>query len=300
MTSLHAREPDADRISIIGLGPMGLALADASLARGQVLTVWNRTPEKADDLVARGARRARTVAEAVAASRTTIVCLDSYETLQRVFGPEIDAAAGGTVINLTSGTPNEARAAEAWFAEQGLDYLDGAIMVPPPAVGTPEAVLLYSGARDVFDRHVGALASFGDPRYLGEDVGLAVLHNSALLEMMYATINGWLHATALLDSANVSAQTFSELALGWFMPAVVDPASLAEQAPALDDAEYPGGLGTLAMNLNALEHIVRTSEEQGVHPDQPRALKRIAEQAVAAGYGAQNYFAVYELFKNTR
>ena len=67
MTSLHARERDADRISIIGLGPMGIALADASLARGQALTVWNRTPEKADDLVARGALRAPTVAEAVAA-----------------------------------------------------------------------------------------------------------------------------------------------------------------------------------------------------------------------------------------
>lgn len=279
---------------------MGIAVADALLERGHVLTVWNRTPEKADDLVARGARRARTAAETIAVGRTTIVCLDGYDTLQRVFELVDGTAVGGTVINLTSGTPNEARAAEAWFAERGIDYLDGAIMVPPPAVGTPEAVLLYSGERDVFDRNIEVLASIGDPRYLGEDSGLAVLYNTALLEMMYATLNGWLHATALLDSAHVSAQKFSELALGWFMPVVVDPASLAEQAPALDDADYPGALGTLTMNLKALEHIVRTSEEQGVNTAPPRALKQIAEQAVAAGHGSQNYFAVYELFKNTR
>lgn len=279
---------------------MGIALAEALLGNGHHLTVWNRTPEKADDLVARGARRARSATEAVAVSPTTIVCLDNYETLQRVFAPSDGSTAGGTVINLTSGTPNEARAASAWFADRGIDYLDGAVMVPPPAVGTPGAVLLYSGARDVFDRHAGALASLGEPRYLGDDVGLAVLYNTALLEMMYATMNGWLHAAALLDSANVSAQEFSELALGWFMPAVVDYASLAEQAPELDAAEYPGALGTLAMNLNALEHIARTSEEQGVHTDQPRVMKQIAEQAVAAGYGTQNYLAVYELFKAAR
>lgn len=297
MTSDTAIDQQHNSIGLLGLGPMGLALAEAVIAHGHPLTVWNRTRSKADDLVARGAMRADSPAEVLAASAITLVCLDNYATLYRIFDSPGAIPGGRALVNLTSGTPKEARAALAWATEHGIDYLDGAIMVPPPLVGRPESVLLYSGERGIFDAHRKTLAGLGDPRHLGADIGLAVLYNTALLDMMYTTVNGWLHATALLDSANVSARDFAELALGWFMPAVVDYASLAAQAPDLDAADYPGALGTLAMNLHALEHITHTSEEQGVPAEQPRLLREIAARAIADGYGEQNYFAVYEQFK---
>ena len=43
-------------ITVIGLGNMGSALAEAFLKAGYTTTVWNRTPEKADNLVAKGAK----------------------------------------------------------------------------------------------------------------------------------------------------------------------------------------------------------------------------------------------------
>lgn len=278
---------------------MGRALAEALLGQGHPLTVWNRTPDKADGLVAQGAHRAATVEEAVSASPVTVVCLNDYDTFYGVFGSAGDALAGRALLNLNSGTPKEARAAAGWADEREAEYLDGAIMVPPPLVGHPESVFLYSGSREVFDKHRATLASLGDPRHLGSDPGLAVLYNTAMLHMMYATMNGWLHATALVGSANVPAAEFADLALGWFMPTVLDPASLLAQAPALDRAHYPGDLGTMDMNLNALDHIARTTREQGIRSDLPRLMKEIAEQAVAAGHGNQNYLSLFEIFKKT-
>ncbi|MEU2435352.1 NAD(P)-binding domain-containing protein [Streptomyces rubradiris] len=297
MTTQHSTDPQHKPVTLVGLGPMGKALAETLLEKGHPLTIWNRTPEKADGLVANGARRARTVAEAVTASPLTIVCLTDYDTMHQVLEPAAEALGGRAVVNLNSGTPAEARAAVKWSRERGVDYLDGAIMVPPTMVGEPGAVFLYSGSHAVFARHSAVLTSLGDPRYLGDDPGLAVLYNTALLEMMYATLNGWLHATALVGSANVPARQFAELALGWFMPAVVDYAALARQAPDLDAGHYPGTLNTLEMNLTALDHITRTSEEQGVHSGHPRLMKEIAERAIAEGHGGENYLAVYELFK---
>lgn len=289
--------PSALNVTVIGLGPMGLALAGTLLDHGHAVTVWNRTPQKADSLVTKGARRAETVAEAVSASPVTVMCLKDYATMYEVFDPAGDAMKGRVLVNLNSGTPKEAHTAVAWATERGLAYLDGAIMVPPPLVGHPESVFLYSGSRAVFDAHRATLASMGDPRYLGTDPGLAVLYNTALLTLMYATVNGFLHATALVGSANVPAVAFADLALNWFMPSVVDSV-LSEQAPDLEKGNYPGGAGTLEMNLNALEHITRTCVEQGVHSDQPRLMKEIAERAIAEGYGGQNYLAVYEVFKS--
>lgn len=275
---------------------MGLALAETLLEHGHPTTVWNRTPEKANNLVTKGVHRAGTVAEAVSASPVTIMCLKDYETMYAVLGSAGSALKGRVMVNLNSGTPNEAHAAVSWATERGIGYLDGAIMVPPPLVGHPESVFLYSGSQDVFDEHRATLASMGDPRYLGSDPSLAVLYNAALLGMMYATMNGFLHATALVGSANVSAVTFADLALNWFMPSVVD-STLTEQAPDLDKSNYPGDAGTMEMNLNALEHITRTCVEQGIHSDQPRLMKTIAEQAISEGYSGKNYLAVFEVFK---
>ncbi|MFF9896986.1 NAD(P)-dependent oxidoreductase [Streptomyces longispororuber] len=283
-------------VTVVGLGPMGLVLAETLLAKGHPTTVWNRTPERATDLVARGARLAGSVADALAASPVTLMCLNTYDTMYEVFDPAGDALAGRTLVNLNSGTPREARAAAAWAAGRGLAYLDGAVMVPPPLVGEPDAVFLYSGDRTVFEEHRETLTSLGDPRHLGEDATLAVLHNTALLHLMYATANGFLHASALVGSAGVSAADFSRLALDWFLPGVLRP-MLAQYAPAMDSAHYPGDLGTLVMNLNALEHITRTSAEQGVHTDLPRLMQQLAERAVAQGYGDHNYLSVYEVFK---
>ncbi|MYV98888.1 NAD(P)-binding domain-containing protein [Streptomyces sp. SID3343] len=296
MTNQQSASPQRPPVTVVGLGPMGLALAETLWDRGHTTTVWNRTPDKADSLVAKGVHRTESVAEAVSASPVTIMCLKDYETMYEVFDFAGDAAKGRVLVNLNSGTPKEARRAAGWAAERGFSYLDGAIMVPPPLVGHPESVFLYSGPQDVFDEHRTTLASMGDPRYLGSEPGRAVLYNTALLEIMYATMNGYLHATAMVGSAGISAVEFAELAVGWFMPTVLGP-MLADDAPDLDNGNYPGDLGTLEMNLNALEHITRTAEEQGVHTDQPRLMLEIASRAIADGHGGSNYLAVFEVFK---
>ncbi|MDA3647422.1 NAD(P)-binding domain-containing protein [Saccharopolyspora indica] len=300
MTNQLDAVPQLAPVTVVGLGPMGLALAGALLDRGHPTTVWNRTPAKADDVVARGARSAEDIAEAVSASPVVITCLKDYETAHGVLAPATDALRGRVLVNLNSGTPSEAAAAAGWAAERGAAYLDGAIMVPPPLVGDPGAVFLYSGSEDVFDEHRETLASMGAPRFLGADPSLAVLHNTALLGLMYATMNGFLHATALVGSAGVPAVEFADLAVNWFMPAVVVNPTLVEQAADLDASNYPGDLGTMEMNLNALEHIARTCVEQGVHADQARHMVAIAEQAIATGHGGENYLAVFEVFKNAQ
>ncbi len=275
---------------------MGRTIAKTLLAEGNTVTVWNRTPDKADDLVQKGARRAASAAEVIAASPITLICINDYPAVHAVLVSADDALSGRALVNLTSGTPKEARVQRDWVTGRGADYLDGVILVPPPLVGKPESVFLYSGAREVFDAHRPTLTVLGEPRYLGGDPGSAVLYNVALLDLMYATMNGFLHATALIDTADANRAEFIDLALKWFMPDVV-VGTLAEYAPALGSGSYPGDLGTMHVNRNALDHITRTSAEQGIHTDQPALMRTIADRAIAAGRGGENYLAVYEVFK---
>ncbi|MFD0890186.1 NAD(P)-dependent oxidoreductase, partial [Streptosporangium algeriense] len=148
-------------VTVLGLGPMGQALAGAFLDNGHPTTVWNRTAGKAEALVARGATSADTPAEAVAASQLTVVCVIDYDAVHAIVEPAGQALKGRTLVNLTADTPDRARQTAAWAEENGVRYLDGAIMTPTVTIGGPEAVILYSGPQEVYQEHRAALEALG-------------------------------------------------------------------------------------------------------------------------------------------
>ena len=60
------------KITVLGLGKMGHAIASRLIDREHSLTVWNRSAGKADDLVAKGAIEERSAAQAAAVSEVVI------------------------------------------------------------------------------------------------------------------------------------------------------------------------------------------------------------------------------------
>ena len=89
-------------VTVIGLGPMGQAMVRSLLRAGHPVTVWNRTPSRAADVVAAGATLAATPAEALAASKLVILSLTDYQAMYDILGPATDALAGRTLVNLSS------------------------------------------------------------------------------------------------------------------------------------------------------------------------------------------------------
>lgn len=117
-------------VTILGLGPMGRALAGAFLKAGHPTTVWNRSAGKADSLVSQGACLAGTAAEAAQASPLVIVCVLDYDAVHAIIRPLGDALKGRTLVNLTADAPFRARQTADWAAGREIHYLDGAIMTP--------------------------------------------------------------------------------------------------------------------------------------------------------------------------
>ena len=124
-------------ISVVGLGAMGSALASAQLDAGCSVTVWNRSPQKARPLIARGANGAASISEAVQASPVIMICVANYTVTNALLQADDVAPilSGRTITQFSTGTPKEARDGEAWLADQGAEYLDGAIMCYPNDVG---------------------------------------------------------------------------------------------------------------------------------------------------------------------
>lgn len=295
MSKTHAAEPAP--VTVIGLGLMGTALAEAFLRRGHPTTVWNRSPEKADGLVAKGAVRADTVEAAVTASPLVVVCVLDYAAVHTILDPVTEALAGRTMVNLTSGSPSTVRTTAVWAAEHGIDYLDGAIMMTPSGIGAPETQLLYSGDAAAFDRHEDTLRALGGlPTFLSDDPGLAALYDLALLSIMYSTLTGFLHATALVNADKVSATEFVPFATGWLTGVT---SFLPEMAKQVDDGDYSSREANLAMQFNLWDEFARVSAERGID-DQPMTyVGSLIERAIAGGHGQDDFASVIEVIRTS-
>lgn len=279
-------------VTVLGLGAMGRALARTLLAAGHPTTVWNRTPGKDDELVAAGAVRAATVADAVAAHRIVLACLLTNDTVDEVLtGVPLD---GRILVNLTNGTPAQARALATAYGPDR--YLDGGIMAVPPTIGGPHAFVLYSGSAPAYDEARPALERFGEARYLGADPGLAALHDIALLSGMYGMVGGVLHALALVRAAGVSATGFAPLLTRWLTAMA---GGVGRYAAQLDAGEYGRDVvSNLGMQAAAWDNLTDTARAEGVDPRLLAPLGDLMRRR-AADHPDEDLTGIVELLKET-
>jgi 3-hydroxyisobutyrate dehydrogenase-like beta-hydroxyacid dehydrogenase len=280
---------------------MGSALARALLAAGHPITVWNRSPGRAEALVSLGAQEARTFAEALAASPLLLICIDNYASTRALLEPEGKAGhlAGRTVVSLTTGTPREAEELSAWVEAQGAQYLDGAILPGPDDIGTPRGEILLSGdarAWQVAGPLLSCLA--GKVRNVGQRVGASAGLDFAWLTMSYVQFIGVAHAANICRAQGIDLQDFIDLFPTGPTPADAD-ANTRELVRVIKSADYDHPTATLQVWGEALGRIQMQARDAGIASDIPDFIAGYFQRAVAMGLGQQEAIAIYKTLQAT-
>ena len=285
------------KVTIIGAGRMGSALAAALHKRGFDTTVWNRTPSKTESLSRLGLRVAPSLLEAVGNAEVVIVNINDYEsTKQLVRQPAIESALRGKVlVQLSSGTPDEAREMESWARSRGIDYLDGAILNYPADIGKPEATVLYSGPDELFHRVKPVLLAFGDNTiFVGKEIGQASATDIAGLSFVMAAMLGFLHGYIVCEAENLSVDGYLQL-IKKFMPAL--EAALADLCVKIQGKDYGNTQAALETWAVAPRELVGWCEKHRVNHTFADPQLRLIERAVKAGKGQWDLAYLYEVLK---
>ncbi|MCX2954903.1 NAD(P)-dependent oxidoreductase [Lentzea sp. NEAU-D7] len=262
-------------VSVLGLGRMGSALAKALVGQGYEVTVWNRTPKALPNT------RSVATPEEAFESDVVVTCLSTYDVQQPLLTNGIK-----TLVNLTSGTPEQARATAEWAKTNGVEYVDGVIMAVPQQIGTEQARILFSGSEN---HHV--LHAFGEPVYVGEDAGLAALHDLALLGIMWATFGGYLQAIALMGTEGVEPARFTPMAMSWLSEMSTLLPEMGEEA---QTRQYETEVSALDINVAGLRMLTEANRDQGLDTTLPQALHDLFERAQSNGHGAHSIASVIE------
>jgi len=269
-------------VTVLGLGPMGRALAGALLDAGRPVTVWNRTEAKADGVRARGVRWARTPAEAVAASELVLINVVDHAALDSIVTSAGSSIAGRTIVGLSSDTPDRARRTAELVASANGRYLDGAIMTPTQTIGTADASILVAGPRELFERHQPTIATLAAPTWVGDDYGRAAGFDMALLGLFWTSVSGFLHALKVADANGIAADELLPHALGI---AEILPPILTELAERVRDDRHDDSAAPVSSVAASLRHLIAASRDAGIDPAALDAFRRSVDAAVGVGHG---------------
>lgn len=123
-------------VSLIGVDSTGFVLAEAFLKAEFYTTIWNPSECKSGKLSTIGARFAATPADAIEAGDLVVFSLKDQKALHQVFETIRGDFSDKTLLNLTSGTPEETLKTGRWASKLGFTYLNAGRMVLPPMIGS--------------------------------------------------------------------------------------------------------------------------------------------------------------------
>ncbi len=155
----------AERIGFIGLGIMGRGMAANILRAGFPLTVWNRTPGRADELVAAGAQLASSPADLAARSDIVISCVSDTPDVEAVlFGPQgaIEGArAGMLMIDMSTISPQGAQQCASRLSERGIGFLDAPVSGGSEGAARGTLSIMVGGPSELVERAMPVFQAMG-------------------------------------------------------------------------------------------------------------------------------------------
>jgi 3-hydroxyisobutyrate dehydrogenase-like beta-hydroxyacid dehydrogenase len=277
-------------ITVIGLGLMGAALARAVQQAGHDLTVWNRSPARMQPFIDDGVAGAPDLATAITASPVILICIDNYAVTDTMLQSDdiLPLLAGRTVVQLSTGTPKEAREASEWMTVRGVAYLDGAILAGPKEIATDDAQILLSGDTAAYQRTGKLLQCLGGTvRYLGVNIGAASALDLAWLTTCYGRFMATIHAANLCRSEDVGIEDFISV--------LPDQPYVQGYAKVIHEESFQMCTATLQVWGAALKRIQQQGVDANINTEIPDFVASFFKKAVDAGYGEENVMALVKV-----
>lgn len=283
--------------TVIGLGQMGITLARLLMKQNYKVTVWNRTKEKADSVVREGAEFATNVAEAIQTSNVIVVCVFDYAATKDIlFNEEVTTLLPGkTIIQLTTGSPDDAREFETWANLHNAHYLDGAIQVAPEQMARPDTTIYISGNKDAFNKAETVLKIFGgNIKYLGEKVTAAAAMDLASLSYLYGSLLGFFHAVRISE-----AEGFPVDLLGNIIREVTPGFTefMQYEAGVIQSGNFAVTQSPLSISIEATERILRSSKAYNINTEVAELSASFFKRAQVAGYEKEELASLIKIFR---
>jgi 2-hydroxy-3-oxopropionate reductase len=266
-----------ENIAFLGTGLMGAPMVRRLLQGGFQVTVWNRTPDKAEVLQGDGASVAATPANAVEGTDIVITMLsDGTAVADVLFSQDVanSMAPGSVVIDMSSIKPGEARDHAKKLAASGIRHVDAPVSGGTRGAEDGSLAIMAGGNPDVIEALADVFAPLGRVKRVGLS-GAGQLSKLANQAIVAINIGGVAEALLLASAGGA------------------DPAGVRE-------ALKGGFADSTILEQHGKRMLERNFAPGGEILNQIKDLKNILEEAAELGLALPLVSAMHEIFKYVR
>jgi 3-hydroxyisobutyrate dehydrogenase len=209
------------KLGFVGLGVMGSEMVLRLLAKGHVVTGYNRTKSKAARLIDAGMKWAESPKEIAVASDFTFSMVTNSSALEMIVeGPDgilLGLSSGKVLIDMSTVSPQFSRSVAAKVRAKGADMVDAPVSGSVITLQEGKLSVMVGGRKDTFDRILPLLLDIGPKVTHVGDNGLALVMkiaaNLSLAVQMLAFSEGILLAEKSGISREVAVEVLTNSAI---------------------------------------------------------------------------------------
>jgi 3-hydroxyisobutyrate dehydrogenase-like beta-hydroxyacid dehydrogenase len=282
------------RIGFIGLGTMGIPMANNLRKAGHQITIWNRNRSRADRLVKKGATFAMSPRACATGQHLVFTCVSDEKALDAVLdGPEgvlAGLAPGDTLIDSTTAGTRSARSVEERVRAKGAAFLAAPVLGSKGAAEQAQLTVVVGGAADTRDKARSALRAIS-----AHIVELDQPVHAALMKLVLnlvggSMITGFAEALALGVSGGLDIAKMIETiqTSGFHSPFYL---MKGEQIVNQDyEPRFAIGLAEKDQRL-----VQEAASDQGAKTPISEAVRRLFTEAIESGRGDKDLASVADL-----
>jgi 3-hydroxyisobutyrate dehydrogenase-like beta-hydroxyacid dehydrogenase len=286
-----------EKVTVLGLGSMGVMLAQLFIKKGRNVTVWNRTWQKTLPLADQGATAAATAAEAVRDSPLVVMCVYDYTAVNDILAMPgfAEAMAGKTLVQLTTGSPADATESAKWAARHGVAYLEGAIQAAPSQMGENNTPILISGKETAFKQHKQVLSDLaGNFVFLGSQMEAASTMDLATLSYVYGGFVGFMQGALIAEAEGLDVGQFGKVV------ADISPSFgsfFAHEGKVIQSNDFTITESPLRISVEATQRIHTFAEERGLNTEFAALAAGLLKRAQRAGLEDKELAALIQVLR---
>jgi 3-hydroxyisobutyrate dehydrogenase-like beta-hydroxyacid dehydrogenase len=249
-------------VGFIGLGSMGLPIATNLVESGYRLRVYNRTPQKAQSLVDKGAQLANSPADVVEQGGFVISMLANDQALEDIVlgegGILEKLGSGGVHISMSTVSPATAGRLAQQHEQQGSHYLAAPVFGRPEAAAAKKLWICLSGNEAAKERVLPLLNGLGQKVFdFGEQIGAANVVKLTGNFLIVSALEAMAEAFTLAEKNGIERTQVAEL----FGQTLFACPIYQNYGRAIAQEQYEPAGFKLSLGLKDVDLVLQTAQE---------------------------------------
>ncbi len=279
------------RVTLLGTGLMGSAMARRLCAEGANVTVWNRTAQRAEALREYGITPCRSAVEAVVAAEVVLLTLSNADAIESMLASEgmTEAVRGRLLVQMGTIAPEESRALAAKIKTLGAAFIEAPVLGSIPEALKGTLLIMTGGDEAVVERALPVLEMLGkQPRHIGA-VGQASALKLALNQLIASLTAAFSLSLGLVRREGVDVKTFMDVLRKSALYAPTFDKKLAREIEwNFSNPNFP-----LKHLLKDVDLFRQVAAADGLDDRPLEGIRAAIAAGIAAGFGELDYSVLY-------